>query len=212
MFDEENAFRSGHTNNKSKGGRNYLFTTEAHIFPIHLRNVHHDVSHRLPPEFYSIKVEDDETNKRRGTFENLKCNNEPWWKDLYAMPYISDMHENIQSVTGISSSQSNVVKKGEIGSSVHETNSNDGNSVLHFSVSGVGEFDVTPFHGGFSVHNQLDGTFLEVSSLGINPIVAYMSRPVVAIRNTKTKIKGCWEANVNNYPSCSGYDVSGYVW
>ena len=77
--------------------------------------------HRLPPEFYSIKVEDDETNKKRGTFENLKCNNEPWWKDLYAMPYISDMHENIQSVTGISSSQSNVVKKGEIGSSVHET-------------------------------------------------------------------------------------------
>ena len=29
-----------------------------------------------------------------------------------------------------------------------------------------------------SVHNQLDGIFLEVSSLGVNPIVAYMSRPV----------------------------------
>jgi hypothetical protein len=147
LFDTKNPFRSG----KHGTGRNYVFTTEAHIFPMHLRGVQHDVSYRVPPHFYTNgSTGRTGSTGRRGMWENHQCVKLPWWKDLYTLPYLSNMNENTQAVTGKSYLSSVVVRKGEGG--VHESGRSDvegEEGTLHFHVKGIGEFDVTPFHGGF---------------------------------------------------------------
>ena len=90
-FDFDNPFRQNR--------RNYVLTTEAHIFPLHLRGANPQEAMRdlsvTPPKGVETKtLRSPQTNLPW----NLKCSKMPWWEQLYDLPYLAHVGANTVAV------------------------------------------------------------------------------------------------------------------
>ena len=172
-FDFDNPFRQNH--------RNYVFSTEAHIFPLSLKGSRPQEAMRdlsIRPK-NDGETRDPQTNLSWG----LKCPKLPWWKSVFNLPYLSYVGVNTIAVQrnggGVGVKKASSARQSRLNGDLSTIVDKSESGKLLFNVDGVGEFEVTPFGGGFSVLNRLDGTFMEISNLGLNPIIAYSSRSVV---------------------------------
>jgi mannosidase alpha-like ER degradation enhancer 2 len=181
-FDFDNPFRQNR--------RNYVLTTEAHIFPLHLRGARPQeamrdlsLSQPLPPPPGEDATTTTSKNPQTNLRWNLKCPKLPWWEKLYDLPYLAHVGANTRAVQrlggGTGAGKAPSAREARLQGDMSNIVDGAKSETMFFQVDGVGEFEVSPFQGGFSVLNRLDHTFMEISNLGMNPIIVYMSRSVV---------------------------------
>ena len=158
-FDFDNPFRQNR--------RTMCSPSEAHIFPLHLRGAHPQEAMRD----LSLKqrAKTALSVPQTGLRWNLKCPKIPWWGKPLRSSYLSHVGANSLAVQrtggGAGVAKASSARKARLnGDGASNIGTNNGDMVL-FNVDGVGEFEVTPFGGGFSVLNRLDGTFMEISIL-----------------------------------------------